>query len=189
MKKNTKHVGKTIDNITKYGIIAVIVLILFAVISFLYIPSISHGVIGKAAHSGFKGTYNGFEKSVLVITDNKDFNELEVGDLIVLKHKFNAEDPNSLESGTYLVKISGVTPSSDPSVISYYSAGLNAMGIPTIKVEKANYRGAYVAHVPGIGMITGFFGSVFGVIFLVVNAGVIGAIVFLFKKQKKQIVE
>jgi len=55
-------------------------------------------------------------------------------------------------------------------------------------VDETMYLGKVTSHVKGLGAITGFLGSVFGLLFIIILIAVIVAIVIVVKRPEEQVV-
>ncbi len=163
-------------------LIAVIVAILFLMITFLYIPSLSYKIFGVASFSTFTGMDSTFSVNSLVVTKKTPFEELVAGQHIIFNVTGYGKNADGLKSYTIATKLVG-----EDGAISYIvSSGGAQQQWP---VTESMYLGEATYSVKGLGMITGFFGSWVGLVFLVIIVVVVALIIYVVKKPEKVVPE
>lgn len=172
METNVKTKKDTIINIILLSLIGLIV---FFIIMVLYIPKLSKNVIGIAAYQNLTGYDSTLNSHEMLLVKDKSFSELEKGEIIIFNLKGYGES-----DGKKAYKVMA-QPGQD-----YYHVHStdNPVSFPW-NITEDMYEGVVVSKVPYIGTVTGFFGSVLGIIFIVVNGLIITAIVYIVKQGKK----
>ena len=168
---------KILDLAAKIGMSTLFAAILFFVISFLYIPSVSYGIYQKASFSGLTGVDSSLNSNDLLITEKRDFSNSQ-GDVIVFNLKGYGGNDGLKAYRVYSVIDDGITGSkyclvgSTDSTISY-----------PWRVTEEMYLGTVTVRIPGLGAITGFFASPLSIIFWIVAVGSTVGIVLIVKKK------
>ncbi len=176
--KRSPKTGATIkDRAITIGIIAVIVIVLIFLIVFLYIPSLSYKIFGVATYSGFNGVADPLTHSSIGLTKNVPFADLAQGDIIVFRI---SDSDNPGFNGLKAFQINSFTP--EGVVVATGDSPIGFL------VDETMYLGKVTSHVKGLGAITGFLGSVFGLLFIIILIAVIVAIVIVVKRPEEQVV-
>ena len=159
-----------LDVLAKVGMSLAIVAVLFFLITFLYIPSLSYSIFqNHASFSGLSGYDGTLAKTDLLITQYEDFTDLK-GKVIVfhLKGYGGADGIKAYRALTYIPE-EEATPDPVTGVAEDYyivaSTG-TAYSFPW-KVTESMYKGAVSVRIPGIGAVTGFLSSQQSIIFYV----------------------
>lgn|SRR5690554_3660925 len=173
METNIKSRKDTIINIILLSLIG---LIIFFIIMVLYIPKLSKNVIGVAAYQNLTGYDSTLKSHEMLLVKDKPFSDLEKGEIILFNLKGYGES-----DGTKAYRVMA-----QPNENYYHVHSTdNPVSFPW-NITEDMYEGVVVSKVSYIGTITGFFGSIVGVIFIVVNGLIITAIVYVVKQGKKE---
>lgn len=167
---------KILDLTAKIGMSTLFVAILFFVISFLYIPSISYGIYQKASFSGLTGVDSSLNANDLLITEKRDFAKSQ-GDIIV----FDLEGYNGNDGLKAYRVYSIIDDGATGSKYCLVGSTDSSVSFPW-RVTEDMYLGTVTVRIPGLGAITGFFASPLSIIFWVVAAGSVTGIVLILKK-------
>lgn len=120
----------------------------------------------------------------LIIVNNADVDSLEVGDIItfyadidydgeseIVTHYINSITENTSDSG-YIIRTN-----------RYYTENQEVVQDPWVLTDD-DVLGEYSFRIPFLGLVAQFFQSPFGIAVIVVNAGIIIAIVYLIRREK-----
>ncbi len=175
MKKHSEIIKSIIFKIL-YAVLGLLIVFIVMLSAF---PELSLNTFGVRA---YVAKYDTMEPKIspydLVVINHIDVSNLEIGDLVT----FNTDvDYNgSSEMVTYYV----AQLSNENGVLRVHPEGTSA-NVSTQILEK-NIIGGYSFSIPVLGRIIEFVSSPFGIAAILVNIGVITAIVILFKDNKKE---
>lgn len=172
---------KVIDILTRTGISALIVAVLFLVISFLYIPSISYSIYTIASFSGLSGVDSSLNANDLLITEKRDFAQSQ-GDVIVFDLKGYGDSDGMMAYRCFAVRQDHET----GLVYCLVGSTDSSISYPW-KITEDMYRGTVTVRISGMGAITGFFANPLSIIFWVVAGASVAGIIIIVKHKPKEI--
>ena len=182
MKQENNHETKkekVIDILTRTGISALIIAILFFVISFLYIPSFSYNMYSIASFSGLDGVDSSLNENDLLITEKRDFAHSQ-GDVIVFDLKGYDDSDGMMAYRCFAVRQDHETG------LTYCLVGSTDSSISyPWKVTEDMYRGTVIVRISGMGAVTGFFANPLSLIFWVVAGASVAGIIVIVKHKPK----
>lgn len=184
MKQENNHETKkekVVDILARTGISALIVAILFFVISFLYIPSISYSIYTIASFSGLSDVDSSLNANDLLITEKRDFTESQ-GDIIVFDLKGYGDSNGMMAYRCFAVREDHET----GLVYCLVGSTDSSISYPW-KVTEDMYRGTVTVRISGMGAITGFFANPLSLIFWVVAGASVAGIIIIVKHKPKEI--
>ncbi len=172
-KNNLKTKQNRILSIILWGLIGLLV---FFIIMVSYMPKLSNKVIGVSSYQVLTGYDSTLQKHEMLIVKDKNFEDLESGDIIVFKLT-GYGDADGLKAYSVLSQ-------PDPSYYHVRSTD-NWMSFPW-NITEDMYIGVVTSKIPYLGAVMGFLGSFYGIAVLIFNGFIICGIIYVIKGKKKE---
>ncbi|QWB95839.1 hypothetical protein KHQ89_07985 [Mycoplasmatota bacterium] len=176
-----KNATKSLKNIGFYALYVVLGLLIVFIIMLSAFPDLTLNTVGVKAYIA---KYDTMESRInpydLVFINRVDPDELEVGDLITFYADIDYDGDADLV--TYYVY--SITTTNDISVFKVNAEGSSVPATPNLLED--DILGGYAFKLPRFGYVVDFLSSGFGIAAVLLNVGIITAIVILVKSSKKE---
>jgi signal peptidase len=176
-----KNTTMNLKDIGLYVLYAVLGLLLVFIIMLSAFPDLTLNTIGVKA---YVAKYDTMETTInpydLVFINRVDPDELEVGDLITFYADIDYDGDADLV--TYYVY--SITTTNDISVFKVNAEGSSVPATPNLLED--DILGGYAFKLPLFGYVVEFISSGFGIAAILLNVGIITAIVILIKSNNKE---
>ncbi len=176
--KNKNNLFKDIAMYTLYAVLGLLIVFIIMISAF---PEMALNTFGTRAYivkyDTMEPAINPFD---LVFINRVDTDELQEGDLITFETDVNFD--GTTEMVTYYIY--DIDTNNGETVFRVNSEG--GLVQTNTLLTSDDIIGGYSFRLPGLGRVVEFIASPFGIAAILVNAGVITAIVLIFKNSKKE---